>query len=166
MRITVQSNGLLTCDHGRFACCVGRTGLRLDKREGDGATPIGIWPLRRVLYRPDRLIPPPRTALPISPIGRQDGWCDDPAHADYNRPVTLPHPASCETLWRDDRAYDVVVILGHNDDPPQPGLGSAIFMHMTKPDRTPTAGCVALDPPDLLSLLSWCRLGDDLRIIP
>ncbi len=149
---------------GPVRCALGQSGLIRHKREGDGATPIGCWPLRRVLYRPDRLAAAPKTLLPVAPLTPQDGWCDDPTHPDYNHPVTLPHPASCEHLWRDDPIYDVITVLGHNDSPPQPGLGSAIFLHVARPEYSPTKGCVALSLPDLLTLLARCRPGDTLVI--
>lgn len=119
MDIMVHGHGRLIWDGQDYECRLGRSGLMLDKREGDGATPIGVWPVRAVLYRPDR-VARPETALPVRPIDADDGWCDDPAHGDYNRPVRLPHPASCEKMWRDDHLYDVVVVLGHNDAPPSP----------------------------------------------
>lgn len=150
---------------GSARCAVGRAGIVGDKREGDGGTPVGAWPLRRVLYRPDRL-EPPRTALPLSAIAPDDGWCDDPAHPDYNRPVNLPFSASHEVMWREDHVYDVVVILGHNDDPPVPGLGSAIFLHLARPDYEGTAGCVAVDLPALLALLEAAKPGDRVVVPP
>src|SRR5688572_11314345 len=83
-----------------FPCALGRSGVTRDKREGDGASPAGTWPLRHVLFRPDRL-PRPVTALAVYPLSPFDGWCDDPADPSYNRPVQLPYAASAETLWRD-----------------------------------------------------------------
>jgi hypothetical protein len=116
-----------------WRCAVGATGVTADKCEGDGATPIGRFPLRRVLYRPDRL-DRPVTALPAAPLAAEDGWCDDPGESAYNTQLRLPFGASHERLWRDDAIYDVIVILGHNDDPPMPGAGSAIFLHVARAD--------------------------------
>ena len=164
MDIMVHGHGRLIWDGQDYECRLGRSGLRLDKHEGDGATPIGVWPVRAVLYRPDR-VARPETALPVRPIDADDGWCDDPTHGDYNRPVRLPHPASCEKMWRDDHLYDVVVVLGHNDAPPVAGLGSAIFLHVADPDGKPTQGCVALALPDLLIMLKSCRPGDRLVVV-
>ncbi|MDJ0609862.1 MAG: L,D-transpeptidase family protein [Kiloniellales bacterium] len=141
-----------------YRCALGPGGCRRDKREGDGATPIGSWPMRRVLYRPDRMAAPP-TALPVAALDPADGWCDDPEDAHYNRPVTLPYEASHEVLWREDEIYDVIVILGHNDDPPVPGAGSAIFLHVARPDYSPTQGCVALAREDLLAVLGAAGPG-------
>ncbi len=133
------------------------------KREGDGASPAGLWPIRRVLFRPDRG-PPPATALSVQPIGPHDGWCDDPLDANYNRPVTLPYPARAERLWRDDGVYDLIVVLGHNDDPVVPHQGSAIFLHLAREGYPPTEGCVALARADLEALLAVVQAGDAVRI--
>jgi L,D-peptidoglycan transpeptidase YkuD (ErfK/YbiS/YcfS/YnhG family) len=146
-------------------CALGRSGVTPaeSKREGDGASPIGIWPIRQVLWRADRLARPP-THLPLIEIIPEAGWCDDPADPFYNRPVILPYPASHEKLWRDDRVYDVIVELGYNDDPAVPGKGSAIFLHVARPDYSPTEGCVACALPDLLALLSDAKPGDAVEI--
>ena len=165
MDLEVSADGTLRWPGGAFRCALGRGGIRADKREGDGGTPTGRFALRRVLYRADRLSAP-QTALPVSPIDPLDGWCDDPGHPDYNRPVRLPFPASHEELWREDGVYDVVVVLGHNDDPVVPGAGSAVFMHVAKPGYEPTAGCVALALPDLLRLLAACGPGDAILVRP
>lgn len=150
-----------------FKCAIGKAGMIAadQKAEGDGASPIGSWALRRVFYRPDRLSPPD-TALPLVPLREHDGWCDAPEDRLYNRPVTLPYPASHEKLWRDDHVYDVIVELGHNDDPPVPGRGSAIFIHVAKPDYTPTEGCIALALPDLLTVLESATTDTVLEIHP
>jgi L,D-peptidoglycan transpeptidase YkuD (ErfK/YbiS/YcfS/YnhG family) len=144
-------------------CALGRAGLAANKREGDGATPIGRFPLRRVLYRADRLTLP-RLALATAAIEPGDGWCDDPASPDYNRQVRLPIEANHEHLWRMDSLYDIVVVLGHNHDPPVPGAGSAIFLHVASADYRPTEGCVAVAREDLMALLADCAGGDRMAI--
>ncbi|HET8996416.1 MAG TPA: L,D-transpeptidase family protein [Acetobacteraceae bacterium] len=136
-----------------FRVALGRGGVRQDKQEGDGATPAGLLPLRRVLYRADRL-PPPDCTVPVEPIAETDGWCDDPGARDYNRQVRLPHDARHEELWRRDGLYDVVGVLGWNDAPVVRGRGSAIFLHVARPDYGPTEGCVALALPDLRRVLA------------
>ncbi|MEI9891460.1 MAG: L,D-transpeptidase family protein [Caulobacteraceae bacterium] len=134
-----------------------------EKREGDGAGPIGAWPIRRVLYRPDKL-GPPKTGLPTQAIRRTTAGATPPLDEAYNHPVTLPYPASAERMWRDDHVYDLVVVLGHNDDPTVPDAGSAIFLHLARPDYSPTEGCVALARPDLEALLAAAKPGDLLEI--
>lgn len=148
---------------GAARCALGRSGISAAKREGDGATPAGRFALRHLLFRPDRRAAP-RTGLVVRPLSPADGWCDEPGHPSYNRPVDLPFPASHERLWLEDAIYDLIVILGHNDAPPAAGAGSAVFLHLARPGLTPTAGCVALLLPDLLALLRDCRPGDALAI--
>lgn len=150
--IIVTSAGLLSFGGQEFRCALGRSGLRADKREGDGATPVARMKLRRVFYRPDRIMAPV-TVLPVRSLTQNDGWCDDPASPDYNRFIDLPHPARHELLWRVDGIYDVIVELGWNDDPVIAGNGSAIFLHVARQDYAATEGCVALSIEDLLSLL-------------
>jgi L,D-peptidoglycan transpeptidase YkuD (ErfK/YbiS/YcfS/YnhG family) len=146
-------------------CALGKGGLKAAalKREGDGASPMGVWPLRRVLYRPDRG-PQPATALPVQPLAPNDGWCDEPKDPHYNRPVAHPYPVSAERLWREDGVYDLLVVLGYNDDPVIPGRGSAIFLHLARPDYAPTEGCVALARADLEALLALAGPGDAVAI--
>ena len=150
----VWPDGTLTWTGRRTHAALGAGGVLRHKAEGDHGTPAGLLPLRRVLYRADRMAAPPRAAVPREALAPDDGWCDDPASADYNRMVRLPHPARHEALWRDDPLYDVVGVLGWNDCPPVPGRGSAIFLHVAIPDLAPTAGCVALRLTDLLDLLA------------
>jgi L,D-peptidoglycan transpeptidase YkuD (ErfK/YbiS/YcfS/YnhG family) len=148
-----------------WPCALGKGGVVRAKREGDGATPLGRWPLRRLFYRPDRLAAP-ATGLPVTALDPTMGWCDDPAHADYNRLIRLPHPARHERLWREDHVYDLVVVLGHNDAPPVPGAGSAIFLHVARPAYAPTEGCLALALADLLAVVGACSAETVLEIRP
>jgi L,D-peptidoglycan transpeptidase YkuD (ErfK/YbiS/YcfS/YnhG family) len=147
------TTGILAAGGLRVPCALGRAGIRRDKREGDGATPAGIHRLVAVLYRADR-VPRPLTRLPVAPIARDDGWCDDPADRRYNRPVRLPYSASHERLWREDDLYDVVVILDYNLTRPRRGKGSAIFLHRASVGFAPTAGCLAVDLPTMRRLLA------------
>ncbi|MDV7339859.1 L,D-transpeptidase family protein [Terasakiella sp. A23] len=150
--ITVFADHKLMWQGRTYACALGKGGVLQDKREGDGATPVGRFKLKRVLYRPDRL-KRPETTLNVAEITKQDGWCDDPTHADYNRPVTLPFVASHEVLWRDDHIYNVIVVMGHNDDPPVPYKGSAVFFHLARPHFEATEGCVAVTQDVMLKIL-------------
>jgi L,D-peptidoglycan transpeptidase YkuD (ErfK/YbiS/YcfS/YnhG family) len=140
---------------GRLVCraALGRGGVVPHKQEGDGGTPRGVLPLRKVLYRADR-VARPRCAVPVEPIAPEDGWCDDPSHRDYNKMVRLPFEGRHEELWRRDGVYDLIGVLGWNDRPVLRGQGSAIFLHVARPDFAPTEGCVALAQNDLVSLLA------------
>lgn len=131
--------------------------------EGDEKTPLGEYQLRFGFYRADRL-PRPKSALTFHALRQDDGWCDDPSDPAYNRFVRLPYLASHEALWREDGAYDVILVMSHNDSPPQPGLGSAVFIHCRQPDHRPTLGCVALAPPDMWRLLPCLKTGMPITI--
>lgn len=146
-------------------CAIGRSGACPAelKREGDGMTPYGNWPIRAVLLRPDRIAMPEGLALPWRWIRPEDGWSDDVADPCYNRPVVHPHRFLAERLWRDDGLYDVILVLGHNDAPPVPGMGSAIFLHCRN-DAKPTEGCVAIEKSRLLALLPRLQPGDSVEI--
>ena len=159
------ADGRFVLDGQITRCALGKGGVvpASAKREGDGASPAGRWAMRRVFYRPDR-VNPPETALPLVPLSPEDGWCDAPEDPLYNRPVTLPYGASHEKMWREDHVYDVVVELGYNDDPPVPGRGSAIFMHLARPDWSGTEGCVALTLQNLLAVLRLAGPGSEIEI--
>jgi L,D-peptidoglycan transpeptidase YkuD (ErfK/YbiS/YcfS/YnhG family) len=165
LNIRVSAAGELRWANRAYRCALGHGGVRIDKREGDGATPVGRFPLRRVLYRPDRMSAP-TTLLPVAPLTPDDGWCDDPADPQYNRPVRLPYAARHEELWRADALYDVIVVIGHNDAPVVADMGSAIFMHLASADYRPTQGCVALAGQDLLDILAGVGSDAVLEIEP
>ncbi len=144
-------------------CALGRSGITARKREGDGASPRGVFRLRGGFYRPDRFPVRPVSALPLRATRPDDGWCDAPQDRRYNRPIRLPSTAaSAEQLWRDDGLYDLVIDLDYNRGPIRPGRGSAIFLHIARSGFRPTEGCVALKPADLLRLLR--RLGPRTRM--
>lgn len=163
MDLIVRADGTAISGEQAFRCALGRGGIKADKREGDGATPVGQFPVRRLLYRGDRG-PRPATRLSIAPLSRRDGWCDDVADSQYNRQVVLPYPARHERLWRDDEIYDLILVIGHNDDPVRPGDGSAVFVHIARSDYAPTEGCVALARADLLAVIAGMVTGDVVRI--
>jgi L,D-peptidoglycan transpeptidase YkuD (ErfK/YbiS/YcfS/YnhG family) len=165
MILRATSDGRFRFADTETRCALGRSGVieAARKREGDGASPLGRWPIRRVLWRVDRG-PIPETALPVAPIARGDAWCDAPDDPAYNRPVKHPFPASAEDLWREDRAYDIVVVLGYNDAPVRPGMGSAIFWHIAQPDWRSTEGCIAVTEADMRAALKLARCGDAVEI--
>ncbi len=145
-----------------WRAAVGRSGIAPKRAEGDGISPTGCWPIRRVLYRADKLPSAPVTVFPTAVIAPDDGWCDAPEHPAYNRPVKLPFAASHEEMWRADDLYDIVVVLGQNDDPVIPGAGSAIFLHVASAGYGSTAGCASMTRDDLLEFLALA--GPDTRL--
>jgi L,D-peptidoglycan transpeptidase YkuD (ErfK/YbiS/YcfS/YnhG family) len=156
-----RTRGWLWAGPAYFPVALGRSGIRADKREGDGGTPRGRFRLLRLWWRADRG-PRPPTQLPIRRIGSADAWCENPADRRYNRPIRLAPGQAGDRLRRDDRLYDLIIEIDHNARPRVAGRGSAVFIHVARPGFGPTAGCVALRAGDLRRLLA--RLGPNTRI--
>lgn len=158
----MRSRGVLFAGRLAIPVVLGRAGIRANKREGDGATPQGQFRLRRLWWRADRR-PRPLTLLPTVRIDCRLAWCEDPSDRRYNRPFRRSANEPGDRLWRDDRLYDVIIEIDHNTRPRVARRGSAVFLHLARPDRSPTAGCVAFSAPDLSRLLA--RLGPKTRIL-
>ncbi len=158
-----RHTGMLKIGTRTIPCTLGPGGIVCRKREGDASTPAGVWTLRCVFYRADRL-QRPRTGLQAHAIRLDQGWCDAADDRFYNRPVTLPYDASAECLHRDDHLYDLLVVLGHNDVPVVPGAGSCIFFHLMSPEAAATAGCVAVTKSDMTAILEQCGPNTKMRI--
>ncbi len=144
----------------RFACSIGRGGFTHDKREGDGASPIGVHKIVGMLYRADRIERPADWARPIGPF---DLWSDDPRDPDYNLITRTPHGFSHEALHRPDPLYDLILLTNWNWPHAQAGRGSAIFIHQWRRPRFPTAGCAAFARDDLRWIAA--RLRPESRVI-
>jgi L,D-peptidoglycan transpeptidase YkuD (ErfK/YbiS/YcfS/YnhG family) len=157
-----RTQGWLRAGAWRFPVALGRSGIRADKREGDGGTPRGRFRPLRLWWRADRMARP-RSRIPARPIGPADAWCEDPHDRRYNRPFLRSASEPGDRLWRDDNLYDVIIEIDHNTRPRIAGRGSAVFVHVARPGFRPTAGCIALRPRDLKLLVS--RLGPKTRII-
>lgn len=155
--------GHLRSGQSTYRCVIGAAGVSRNKREGDRATPNGRLEILGGYFRADRGARP-RWIRPLTPLRKSDGWCDDPASYLYNRPVQLPQARSCETLTMAARSYDVVLVLDYNLDPRRLGRGSAIFFHLSTPDWTPTAGCIAVSPSDMRKLLPRLRAGAAIMV--
>ena len=112
-------DGRLLWPGGSALAAVGRTGVAAVKKEGDGATPAGTYPLVSGFYRADRMAPP-RSGLSMRALSPGDAWVDDPADRNYNRLITLPYPAHSEPMWLDDAVYDLLVVIGYNIGPGRP----------------------------------------------
>jgi L,D-peptidoglycan transpeptidase YkuD (ErfK/YbiS/YcfS/YnhG family) len=131
---------------------LGRGGILANKFEGDGATPRGRFRLLRLWWRADRM-PRPQTRLPVRVILGSDGWCEDPEDRRYNRAIKLADGAPGDRLQRDDHLYDLIIEIDHNTRPRIRKRGSAVFIHIARPNYAPTAGCVAMKSDDLKRLL-------------
>jgi L,D-peptidoglycan transpeptidase YkuD (ErfK/YbiS/YcfS/YnhG family) len=156
------SKGFAIIGNVRIPCVLGRSGIVVRKREGDGGTPRGVFELTGGYFRGDRLRRP-RSRIPLARTKVDDGWCDDPASFRYNRATRLPAPFRCERMMLEDNVYDVVLVTNYNLHPRRIGLGSAIFVHLQRPDLRPTEGCVAFAPQDLMRFLP--RLSKKVRIV-
>jgi len=167
-RLTVRrrpgapAKGWLTAAGTVLPVALGRTGIKANKREGDGATPRGRFRLKRLWWRADKHARP-GTLLPTRRIAADDGWCEDASHRRYNRPVKLSPASGADRLKRADALYDFIVEIDHNTRPRVAGRGSAVFIHAARPGFAPTAGCVALEIGALRRLLA--RLGPRTRIV-
>lgn len=163
---------LLHCGALALPCRIGKAGAipMAAGREGDAKTPLGDYNLRFGFFRADRL-PKPRSPLTFHALRPDDGWCDAPNDPAYNRFVRLPYAAkgqevSHEKLWREDGAYDIILVISHNDSPPITGLGSAIFIHIAQPDDRQTLGCIALAPEEMVKLLPQLKPGMEVKVQP
>ena len=165
VRVDSAALSLTGPDGASIPCTIGRSGAcpAADKREGDGRTPLGCWPIRAVLFRAGRAMPPAGMRLPWRWVRAADGWSNGVGDPAYNRPVRHPHGYSAERLAREDGLYDVIVVLGHNDAPPIDGMGSAIFLHCG--EGKPTEGCGAVDKAALLALRPQLAPGDAVEIM-
>jgi L,D-peptidoglycan transpeptidase YkuD (ErfK/YbiS/YcfS/YnhG family) len=157
------AGGRLAWPGGETRAVCGRGGVRADKREGDGASPQGSFPLLYGFYRADRIAQPP-SGLAMTALHPDDGWVDDPKDPNYNRLVKLPYAASHEEMWLTDGLYDLVVVIGYNTDPVVPGRGSAIFLHVAREDFSPTAGCIAIERDALARLSGLLGPGSTITI--
>lgn len=151
---------MLIADGHAFSCALGRSGMSSRKREGDGATPVAAMRVVSGWFRPDRVVRQ-ATALALEPITARDGWCDAPSDPNYNRPVRLPFSANHEKMLREDRLYDVCLVLDWNLPPfgRKRYGGSAIFLHIARPGFPPTEGCIAVAPETMRRLLP--RIGPE-----
>jgi L,D-peptidoglycan transpeptidase YkuD (ErfK/YbiS/YcfS/YnhG family) len=141
---------------------LGRRGILASKREGDGGTPKGTFRPTQLWWRADRSRRP-RTFLPVRAIRPEDAWCEDPTSRHYNRPFTLSHDSAGDRLTREDHLYDFIIEIDHNTSPRTAGRGSAVFLHLARPDFSPTAGCVSMKKSAMLQLLR--QIGPHTKII-
>ena len=155
------THGTLICGAQRIPCSFGSAGIGYKKREGDGITPLGTFPLRAAILTASRysnFLYAPISRLPLLRTNARAAWCDDTSHPQkYNRPIALPSRLSHETLNRKDNIYDLLLVLGFNDAPARTQHGSAIFIHATRTTKKPyatTEGCIALEPKALRAMLA------------
>ena len=151
MLIHLKNKDKLIVDDFKFRCCIGKSGTKKSKIEGDNSTPKGIFTLGTLYYRKDR-VKKPVTNLKTKIIKSNLGWCNDPKHIFYNKEINIQKKIRHEKLYRKDQKYDYFLVINYNIKKTIPGKGSAIFIHLTK-NYYPTAGCIALKKHDFIILL-------------
>lgn len=162
MDLLVENN-YLHSDLGKYSCAVGREGLTGNKLEGDHKTPTGEFKFEEVFYRADKL-GNMEFNLPTKIITQNDGWCDDPSSKLYNQHIQFPFDANAERLFRDDDIYDLLFVINYNIDPVIPGRGSAIFLHVSKPNFEGTEGCIAIEKEHIIEIAKKINIETKLII--
>ena len=162
MLIHLKNKDKLIVDDFKFRCCIGKSGTKKSKIEGDNSTPKGIFTLGTLYYRKDR-VKKPVTNLKTKIIKSNLGWCNDPKHIFYNKEIKIQKKIPHEKLYRKDHNYDYLIVINYNIKKTPPNKGSAIFIHLTK-NYNPTAGCVALKKKDFLILVKLISKKTKIKI--
>ena len=151
MNIKIKKNGYLIFKKFKVNCVFGKNGIRISKKEGDKATPKGEFTLGKLYYRADR-IKNLKTSLIKKKIKKNMGWCHNPNNSKYNKEIEHKNNKNSEKLYRKDQKYDLILVINYNLNPVIKGKGSAIFLHLTKNNKS-TNGCVAIQKENFLKLL-------------
>ncbi len=163
MTIFLKNKHTLQIDDFYFKCCIGKNGMTRRKKEGDYKTPSGIFKIGKLFFRKDR-IKKPKTFLKIVEIKKNMAWCDDINYPKkYNQLIKIDSKIKHEKLQRKDQKYDLLIPINYNIKNPVVGLGSCIFIHLTK-DYKPTAGCIALKKNDFLIMLKLIKKNSKIKI--
>ena len=163
MTIFVKNKHTLQIDEFKFKCSIGKKGLTINKKEGDKKTPKGLFEIEHLYFRKDR-IKKPVTSIKCIEIKKEMGWCDDVRYPNkYNKLFKINKKIRHEKLKRNDHKYDLFIPIKYNFKKPIIGLGSCIFIHLTK-DYKPTAGCIALKEKDFLVMLKLIKKNSKIKI--
>jgi L,D-peptidoglycan transpeptidase YkuD (ErfK/YbiS/YcfS/YnhG family) len=162
--IIVKRSENLLFKNLKFRCSLGKNGVTKNKVEGDKCTPSGIYKLKQVFYRADR-IKKITTNLKKIKIKKNMGWCDDSSSKKYNHLIKIPNKFSHEKLYRKDHIYDIIVVLNYNMNPVIKKKGSAIFLHIAKKNYSKTLGCIGLKKNNLLEILNKVKKNNKIKII-
>ena len=162
MLIRLKNKGFLTIDDFFFKCSIGKSGIKLKKKEGDKTTPAGVFSLGKLYYRADR-VDKPKTKIPLKAIKKNMGWCDDPQDKDYNKEIKITSNLGNEKLFKKNNAYDYFIVINYNTKKPVPYKGSAIFIHLTNNYKA-TDGCIALKKKDFLILIKLINKKTKIKI--
>ena len=141
---------------GPYTARVGRNGLRVNRREGDGTTPIGTFPIMPRMYGN---APNPGVKFRYTRLRCGDWWVEDPRSHAYNTfqrigcGVKPPFKVTTPDMSKSPRAYEYLAVVGFNTSPVVPGRGSGIFLHVQV--HNSTNGCISIPRPQLLRVLRW-----------
>ena len=161
MHIIINKN-FLTYNNYKAKCAIGKRGIGIKKREGDLITPKGLYKIKFVLFRSDRV--KIRTKLKKKVIKRNSAWCDDPTAKYYNKLVKLPFNYRHEKLYKKENIYDIVLVLNFNMNPISKNRGSAIFIHVANKNYKKTQGCIALKKIHLLKIIEEFKNNTQIKI--
>ena len=150
MHILINKN-YLTYNKLKVKCAIGKKGIGNKKKEGDLITPIGVFNIKYILYRKDRV--KVSTKLKKKVIKKNMAWCDDPKSMHYNKLVKLPFAHKHEKLYKKENIYDIILVLNYNMNPIKKNKGSALFIHVSKINYKKTEGCIAIKKLNLIKLL-------------
>ena len=162
MNIIIKKN-LLSYKSYKLKCCIGKCGITNSKKEGDLATPKGVFGLGLLYFREDRN-QYFKTKLKKKVIKKNMGWCDDVNSKKYNKEIYFPFKYKAEKLYRKDKIYDIFLNIKYNQSPVVKGKGSAIFLHLTNKNYKPTRGCVAIQKKDFLKILPLINKNTKISI--
>tara|TARA_Y100000591_G_scaffold162239_1_gene139936 strand:+ start:607 stop:1101 length:495 start_codon:yes stop_codon:yes gene_type:complete len=163
MTIFVKNKHTLQVEEFKFRCCIGKKGSTKNKKEGDKKTPRGSFKIENLYFRKDR-IKKPITLLKCLEIKKNMGWCDDIRFPKkYNKLIKVEKKIKHEKLKRNDYKYDLLIPIKYNFEKTVTGLGSCIFIHLTK-NYKPTAGCIALKEKDFLIMLKLIKKNSKIKI--
>ena len=163
MTILVKNKHTLQIDEFKFRCCIGKKGSTKSKKEGDKKTPKGTFKIENLYFRKDRK-KEPTTFLKCIQIKKNMGWCDDVRFKKkYNKLFKIEKKIKHEKLKRKDYKYDFLIPIKYNFNKPIIGMGSCIFIHLTK-DYKPTSGCIALKEKDFLIMLKLIKKNSKIKI--
>ncbi|MDC1092516.1 L,D-transpeptidase family protein [Pelagibacteraceae bacterium] len=163
MHILIKNKNLIFKDY-KIKCAIGKRGIGKKKKEGDFITPVGVFKIKIILYRKDR-VKKLNTILKILPIRKNMGWCNDPRSKKYNKLITIPSTHRHEKLFKKENLYDIILVLNFNMNPVKKNKGSAIFIHVAKKNYENTEGCVAVRKLELLKILKNIKKNTEVKII-
>ena len=162
MIFKLKNKDTLIVEDFRLKCCIGRGGLKKNKIEGDGSTPIGKFNIGKLYWRPDR-VKKPESRLSLRKINKKMGWSNDISHSSYNKEIKINKKIKHEKLARKDDNYNYFILIKYNYPKAKKGKGSAIFIHLTKNYKN-TSGCIALSEKDFLILAKLIKKNSKILI--